>query len=276
MTAVKLFHQLEVVVLKLFSQHRVKTGNLHGKTVLLETVLHLEDIAFEDLVGTVDERDMVTNLLHGGHVVRGKHDGGPFALQLRNLLLQQVRVDGVETAERFVQNEKRRFMENRGDELDFLLHPLGEFLHRLVPPLHNPELLEFRPQTLIGFIFTKSLQTREIHCLFPRLHLLVETAFFGKVTHLVGIVSGKRMVFEKNLAHVRKGDAHEHPDQGRFAGSVGSQQTENAPLRHGQGNVVKGGKIPVQLCNVLYFNYVHTVAVLFFFFFFFFFFLPPA
>ena len=90
----------------------------------------------------VDEGDMVADFLHGSHVVGGEDNRVPFRFQLHDFLLQAVSVHWVESAERFVQDEQLRFMDNRDDELHLLLHSLRQLFQLLVPPRHDVELLE--------------------------------------------------------------------------------------------------------------------------------------
>ena len=70
----------------------------------------------------VDEGDVVAYFLNGCHVVGGEDDGMPFRFQFQDFLFQPFRIDGVESAERLVPDEQPGFMDDRDDELHFLLH----------------------------------------------------------------------------------------------------------------------------------------------------------
>ena len=55
----------------------------------------------------------------------GEEDGCTFVAQTEDGFLQQVGIDGIETAERLVEDENVRLVDNGGDELNlFLSHQL--------------------------------------------------------------------------------------------------------------------------------------------------------
>ena len=70
----------------------------------------------------VDEGDAVAQFLDRSHVMGREQDGGTLVAQFEYRLFQEVGVDGVETAERLIEDEDFRLVDDGGDELDFLLH----------------------------------------------------------------------------------------------------------------------------------------------------------
>lgn len=59
------------------------------------------------------------------HVVRGKNDRVSSILQFENFFFQQFGIHRIESAERFVEDQKFRFVDDGDDKLYFLLHPFG-------------------------------------------------------------------------------------------------------------------------------------------------------
>ena len=64
------------------------------------------DVARKDVMGAVDEGDVVAKSLHALHVVGGEYDGGAeFFVQPQYLFSQEVGVYGVEAGERLIENQ---------------------------------------------------------------------------------------------------------------------------------------------------------------------------
>ena len=78
------------------------------------------DSAAQDVARTVYQRDMVADLFDRRHVVRRKNHRRPAVAQREDFVFQQVGVDRVEAAERFVENQQGRSVQYRDDELDLL------------------------------------------------------------------------------------------------------------------------------------------------------------
>jgi len=62
----------------------------------------------------------------------------------RQDLLEQILIQWVETAERLVEDQQLRPVEHRSDELDLLLHALGEILDPVLRPVRECQALEPR------------------------------------------------------------------------------------------------------------------------------------
>ena len=73
---------------------------------------------------TVDQGDIITNLFNRRHVVRGKNDRVSSILQFENFFFQQFGIHRVESAERFVEDQKFRFVDDGDDKCIFCCIPL--------------------------------------------------------------------------------------------------------------------------------------------------------
>ena len=135
---------------------------------------------------------MVADLFDRRHVVRRKNHRRPAVAQREDFVFQQVGVDRVEAAERFVENQQGRSVQYRDDELDLLRHPLTELLHLPVPPLGDPEFFKPRPQALRRFPLRKTFELREIERLFADAHFFIQSALFGQVADPVNVVGSGR------------------------------------------------------------------------------------
>ena len=96
-----------------------------GEIVCPETTFHFCHIARKYNLRTVDQGDIITNLFNRRHVVRGKNDRVSSILQFENFFFQQFGIHRIESAERFVEDQKFRFVDDGDDKLYFLLHPFG-------------------------------------------------------------------------------------------------------------------------------------------------------
>ena len=82
----------------------------------------------EDEVAAIDKRDGVAELFDLIHAVGGEEDCSTLIAEVDERVLQERGVDGVKAAKRLVHDDEVGFVKKRGDELDLLLHPLGELL----------------------------------------------------------------------------------------------------------------------------------------------------
>ena len=104
-------------------------------------------------------------------------------LQLQQCALHQHRVYRVQTAERLVHHNQIGIVQERGYQLNLLLHPLGEFpglLINCVGYLHPIRPIQCTPARLFG---RQPVQLTEEDQLIQNLHLLVESALLGQIPH---------------------------------------------------------------------------------------------
>ena len=171
--------------------------------------------------------------------MRREDDRGPLVAQSQYLVFQQVGVDGVESRKGFVEDQQLGFVEHRDDELHLLGHALRELLDLLVPPVLNAEPDEPLLQPHDGFAARKSLETGEEDGLFAHLHLFIEAALLGEIADAVDIFRGDFAVAEQHAARIGRRDAVDDAYQGRFARSVGAQQSVDRALGDGERYVVE-------------------------------------
>src|SRR6185437_3722617 len=90
------------------------------------TRLDLAHSARENEIAVMDERDRVTELFNLVHAMRGEENGAALVAKVNERVLQDGCVDGIETAEGLVHDDEFGFVQQRRNELDLLLHSLGE------------------------------------------------------------------------------------------------------------------------------------------------------
>ena len=123
-----------------------------GEIVCPETAFHFCHIAGKHNLRTVDQGDIVTNLFNRRHVVRGKDDCVSGIFEFEDFFFQQFGIHWVKSAERFVEDQKFRFVNDGDDELYFLLHPFGQLFQFLVPPGHDIKFFEPAYQPYASFL----------------------------------------------------------------------------------------------------------------------------
>src|SRR6185503_1618119 len=90
--------------------------------------LDRRDRFVENLVTAVEHDDALAKLFGLSHDVRGEKYGGAPAVLLQQQLAQHFGAHGIQAAERLVENQQVRAMQDRGSELHFLEHALRELL----------------------------------------------------------------------------------------------------------------------------------------------------
>lgn len=131
-------------------------------------------------------------------------------------------------------------MEHGDDELDFLLHAFGEFFNGAVPPAGNVETFEPLAKVLLGSGLVETFEAGEVDGLLAHTHFFVEAAFFGEVTDMQNIVVGHRVTVEEDGAAVGGDNSVDDAYERCFAGSVGTEKTEDGSAADVQGNIVEG------------------------------------
>src|SRR5271156_4680838 len=107
-------------------QKTVAAGELDMERVLTVRLLDGADFAVEDVAAFVDQANRIAHSLHLFHAVRGEDDSGTFRAHLEHDFFHGGGVYGIEAGEGLVENHERRLVDHGGDELDLLLHTLGE------------------------------------------------------------------------------------------------------------------------------------------------------
>ena len=128
-------------------------------------------------------------------------------------------------------------MQQGGDELDLLLHALGELFGLLGDGLGDLQALAPGVRAAGGSRGVEAVELAEEDELVDDLHLLVEAALFGEVADALEVVAGEGLVEEADGAGVGDGDADHHADGAGLAGAVGTEQTEHGAGLDGEAQV---------------------------------------
>ena len=213
---------------------------LHDDVVALVTAFDLAHAAAEHGLAMVDEADGVAQLLHLIHAVRGEKNGFAARLEFEQRILQQRGVHGIEAAEGLVHHHQIGIVEQRGNELDLLLHTLGELLRlhcESVGDLHARSPINRPPA---GIFLGHAVQLAEEDELVQHFHFLVKAALLGQIADAIE-ASAVEGLFEKiNAPRIGQRDAHHHADGAGFSGSIGAQQAKHLAGIDGKAEVAHG------------------------------------
>ena len=185
-------------------------------------------LAGEHHLPSMQEDDFVTEALHTGHVMGGQQNGGPIGGQFPDGIDDAAGVDGVEPAEGLIQNQQRRLVNDRADELDLLRHAFGDVGHLAVPPSIHFEPFEPPLQLGDGGRPLHALEPGEVDRLLAHFHVLVETPFLGEVTDAPDRFPRPRLTAKADDPRIGLHDAHDAADEGGLAGAIGAEQPHDA------------------------------------------------
>lgn len=234
--------------------HREHVGRLKLIEARAVGLLDLPHVALEHHLGVVDERDVVADLLHAGHVVGREDDGVSLLLELKNLLLELLGVDRVEARERLVEDEQVGLVEDGDDKLHLLRHSLGQFFEFAVPPGHDAKLPKPLLEAGLGLAPCEPFESGQIDRLLAHLHLSIESTLLGQIAD-AGHVGGLHLPsVEDHLATVGSSDAVEDTDQGGLARTVGTKESEDAATTHGQRDIAERDVTVERLGDISHFN----------------------
>ncbi len=180
-------------------------------------------------------------------------------LHLQHDILQEFGVHRIQTAERLIQDDQLRLMDDRHDELQLLLHSSGKLLDLFGLPLRQVELF----QPVINFppcsTASQTLQFCQEQEELSDFHLGVKPPVLGKVSHFF-LDSFVHFMFEDlDRAFIRNDDVHHHPDGRRFSRTVGSQEAVDRPLRNPERETFDCIKIAKPLCDVFNLQRIHDL-----------------
>src|ERR1041384_1323189 len=213
-----------------------------GDVPSAELLLHLGERPIHHLPPPRDDHDVIAHPLGLLHDVGREEHRLPAPCQLDDHVLHHLAVHRVEPAEGLVQQDQVGIVQQRADELDLLLHPLGEILHPLHGPVGDAEALQPLPGLLPRRAPRDALRFSEEGEMIAHPHLLVEAALLGEVADARREVAARRLAAEeRDPALVGRQNVEHHPDGGALAGAVGSEQAEDAACRHFHGEIVDRG-----------------------------------
>ena len=106
----------------------------------------------------------------------------PRALALAHQLLEQFDVQRVQTAERLVEHQQIRLVQDHAEKLRLLGHPLGKGLDLVVRPVPESHGFEPRPCQRQRLLAPHSLELAEEGEVVDGRHLLIQPPFLGEVS----------------------------------------------------------------------------------------------
>src|SRR5664279_2369999 len=222
---------------------------LHLHRVLAVAGLDFLELSFEHAAAMIDEADGIAQSLDLVHAMRGEQNGFARFLQLDHHVFQHHGIGWVESGERFVEDHEIGIVQQGGDELDLLLHSLGEFLDFLVGPLGKLQARAPIERALAGLSRRQAMQASKKNEVIEHLHLLIAPALFGQVADALQLLTVKFLAEEPHFAFVGNVDTDHHPDAGGFAGAIGSEQAIHGALANVEGKVIDGDEVIVGFMN---------------------------
>src|SRR6478609_4397125 len=200
--------------------------------------LDLGDRPVHHLLAPVDDHHAVTERLRLLHLVGGEDDRLPGPAELEDGVLEDLRVDRVESAERLVEDQEIRLVEQGTDELDLLLHPLGEVLDLVLGPVAQPHLAQppegAMPRVRAGEAAHLPEEDEGVEDQHPR----IEAALFRQEADARREVARATLVTEEgDRALVGDQDIEDHPDGGALPGAIGTEESEDPSLGHREGEI---------------------------------------
>src|SRR5438477_2828141 len=215
--------------------------------------LDVAHTAGEDEMAAGDEGDSVADFFDLIHAVGAEEDGLALLAEVNEGIHQKRGVDGIEAAEGLVHDDEVGLVEEGGDELDLLLHALGELFGFLGDGVGDLHALAPDVGAFAGGGGVEAVQLAQEDELVHDFHLLVEAAFFREVADAVEELSVEWPAEEIDGAGVRHGNSDHHPDAGGLAGAVGAEKAEHAAWFNGEAEVCDGDLGIVCLTDMLHF-----------------------
>ena len=230
-------------------------------------LLHVGDGAVEHLLAPRDDANRIAEPLGVVHQVRAEDHRLAALLELDDGVLERLRVDRIEPAERLVEDHEIGIVEQRADELHLLLHSARELVDLGEPPILLRSLEREPLQPLVdapvGLAPAHALELGEKFQHPPHLHLAVESALLGEIAEpLRDLRIVRRPAEDVNRAGVGRDDVQDHPDGGRLPGAVGAEKSVHTPGRNAERQIAHRRVLGVALGDVHYVDRVfgHVVS----------------
>ena len=137
----------------------------------------------------------------------------------------------VEAGERFVEDERLRLVEQRGDDLDPLLVAEAELLDPVAGAVGEAEPLEARGADDAPARPSSPDELAEVDQLVEDLLLGVEAALLGHVAEAAPVGGGDRAPLPEHLTTGEPEQAHDHPHRRGLAGAVATDEAGEQPCR---------------------------------------------
>ena len=187
----------------------------------------------------------------------GKKNCLALVFELEQSALHQHRIHRIEAGERLVHDDNARVVEQRGNELDLLLHALGKLLGFLRQSIGDLHALGPFDGPLARLFSREPVQLAEEDQLLQNLHFFVEAALLGQVANALQALALERLAEKPDPAGVGKRDAHHHANGTGFARSVRPQQAKHLARVDRQTQVADGNLVLVGLGHSCEFNNWH-------------------
>src|SRR5262249_55054100 len=211
-------HGAEVVHALDESRHLLQeyavVGTFDAHRVFAVRFLNRLQLSLQYVLSLIDQADRIAHHLHLLHAVSGENDGGTLLAQLQHDVLEHDGVDRVKSGEGLIQNEQWRSVNDRGNELNLLLHSLGKVDHLLFRPIGELKSFQPVPRAPVGFPFRQPFQSAEKHQQFAHLHARIKAALFGQVPNPILSLFAERLAQYLDGPLVRDKDAHQHAQGG--------------------------------------------------------------
>src|ERR1035437_62357 len=209
-------------------------GDPYG--VLAVPILDGTEGAVQHLPAAEDHEDVVAQGFRQVHVVSAEDDRNAMPAEIQDGGADGLRAHGVETAEGFIQQEKLRFGDDGGDELDLLAHAPAERLDLIGGAVGQVQPLEpacdFGLDAAAGAQLPVEFEQRLDG------HSLVKAALFGKISDEVRAGFRPAISEEADFAAIGIEDVHDHAHRGGFARAVRPDKPVDRTLGHREREVV--------------------------------------
>ncbi len=197
---------------------------------------------------------MVTELLGLFHDVGGEQDRPAAVAVLGEQVLEESLIDRIEPRERLVENEDLRLVEDCSDQLDLLLHALGELFHPRRGAIRQADALQPGGDLGSRHGAFQAMQLAEEEKVVRHSHLLVEAALLRQVADAILVAGPPGPTEEADLPFVGRDDVHQHPQSRRLARPVGAEEPVDAPRRNPERQVVYRDEVTEGLADARQFD----------------------
>ena len=200
----------------------------------------LGDRSLPDDLAPVDDGHGVAGALDLVEEVRRQHDGATLGHERQDHVAHVEHARRVEPVHRLVEDEQLRIPEEAGGDAETLAHAHGVLRHLVVGPVQDADPLERRLDAALGRRLTRRGEDLQVLAT-------------GQVAVEAGLVhdgpdpgqrpvtvAGDGVAEEGHRAGVGVGQAQQHPDQRRLAGTVGPEVAEGAAAGNEELDVVDG------------------------------------
>src|SRR5690606_37700745 len=216
----------------------IRVERIEQDRARVEAALNRRDRIVEHLPPAMNHHDVLAELLGLMHDVRREEHGGPSLVLGAHERFELPHADGIEAAERLVEDDEIGLVEGRRDELSLLQHPLRKLLAALALDAFESDALEPAAHALRKTCPAHPFQTRDVTEEFADAHLPVDTALLRQVADPVLRFERRRMPEHRYPSGVRKEDRHDHPDRRRLAGAVRADEAAEGAARHDEVEIV--------------------------------------